>query len=392
MKTRHFLVLVRLVTVLGLSLMLISGCRVMFSHLSAMRRLPLPAVGPSVLVIVTDPDSSPAMVATEALALGSARPGERLLILSSRGGAVLAAAQAPPAPSMQVALPPTALPAHATSFQKARRAQAVQRYRQTVLRDMASLRTQEQEELAAWARSVLATADAKAIPQREGSVSIGADLGFAASDIFSLRQADLGYGTGTVIVIIGIGNTAMGSAPALPAGLRGSSVVVDDFPDNITEQAAWQSSLDQGGAARVVLLTPVTEGQLVPVVKQGLDGAITDTLTSVLFALGQYKLQAAALPQMRRLLYLLTVRYPSATVTINGYTDNLPAPGGNLRLSELRAQEVADWLIAHGVAAARLQAFGYGDTDAVAPNASHGQLLNRRVVAVIDPATAAGAG
>jgi outer membrane protein OmpA-like peptidoglycan-associated protein len=366
MKTRHFLVLVRLVTVLGLSLMLISGCRVMFSHLSAMRRLPLPAVGPSVLVIVTDPDSSPAMVATEALALGSARPGERLLILSSRGGAVLAAAQAPPAPSMQVALPPTALPAHATSFQ--------------------------QEELAAWAKSVLATADAKAIPQREGSGSIGADLGFAASDIFSLRQADLGYGTGTVIVIIGIGNTAMGSAPALPAGLRGSSVVVDDFPDNITEQAAWQSSLDQGGAARVVLLTPVTEGQLVPVVKQGLDGAITDTLTSVLFALGQYKLQAAALPQMRRLLYLLTVRYPSATVTINGYTDNLPAPGGNLRLSELRAQEVADWLIAHGVAAARLQAFGYGDTDAVAPNASHGQLLNRRVVAVIDPATAAGAG
>jgi outer membrane protein OmpA-like peptidoglycan-associated protein len=95
---------------------------------------------------------------------------------------------------------------------------------------------------------------------------------------------------------------------------------------------------------------------------------------------------------MHRLLYLLTVRYPSATVTINGYTDNLPVPGGNLRLSELRAQEVADWLIAHGVAAARLQAFGYGDTDAVAPNTSHGQPLNRRVVVVIDPAMEAGAG
>src|ERR1700685_2932737 len=139
MKTRHFPVLVRLVAVLGLLLMLISGCRVMFSHPSAMRTLPLPAVGASVLVIMTDPDSSLAMVATEALALGSARPGERLLILSSRGGAALAASQAPSAPSMQVALPPTALPAHATSFQKARRAQAVHRYRQTLLCDTASL-------------------------------------------------------------------------------------------------------------------------------------------------------------------------------------------------------------------------------------------------------------
>jgi OOP family OmpA-OmpF porin len=48
-------------------------------------------------------------------------------------------------------------------------------------------------------------------------------------------------------------------------------------------------------------------------------------------------------------------------------TDSLPAQGGNLQLSLLRAQAVEDWLLAHGVAAARLQAFGYGDTDPVAP-------------------------
>jgi outer membrane protein OmpA-like peptidoglycan-associated protein len=168
--------------------------------------------------------------------------------------------------------------------------------------------------------------------------------------------------------------------------------VVDNFPGNIDEQAAWQSSLEQSGAARVVLLTSVTEDQLVPVVQQGLDGAVTDTLTSVLFALGQYRIQTAAVPQMRRLLYLLTVKYPYATVTINGYTDNLPIPGGNLQLSELRAQEVEEWLVAHGLAGGRLQAFGYGDTDPVAPNTAHGQPLNRRVVVVIDPATAAGAG
>jgi outer membrane protein OmpA-like peptidoglycan-associated protein len=357
-----------------------------------MRRLSLPTSPASVLVIITNPDSSLAMGATGALAIGSARPGERLLILSEQDGAVLASSQAPPSPSMQVTGPPAALPAHPTSFQKARDAQAVEDYQRTVLRDMAMLRNQQHEELPAWARSVVAAADSKAILQSARTASISADLGSAASDLFSLRQTGLGYITGTVVAIIDVNETMASLVPTLQSGLQGSSIVVDNFAGSSDEQAAWQSSLAQGGAVRVALLTSAAEDQLVPVVQQGLDGAVTDTLTSVLFALGQYKLQATALPQMRRLLYLLTVRYPGATATINGYTDNLPASGGNLRLSQLRAQEVEDWLIAHGVAAARLQAFGYGDTDPVAPNTSAGQPLNRRVVVVIDPAAAAGAG
>jgi outer membrane protein OmpA-like peptidoglycan-associated protein len=50
---------------------------------------------------------------------------------------------------------------------------------------------------------------------------------------------------------------------------------------------------------------------------------------------------------------------------------------------------VRNWLVDHGVAAGRLQAFGYGDTDPVAPNTPNGQPLNRRVVVVIDPAVSA---
>jgi OOP family OmpA-OmpF porin len=69
-----------------------------------------------------------------------------------------------------------------------------------------------------------------------------------------------------------------------------------------------------------------------------------------------------------------------------GYTDDLPVPGGNLRLSRLRAEAVMNWLIAQNVVPGRLQAFGYGDTDPVAPNLPDGQPLNRRVVVVIDPA------
>ena len=50
------------------------------------------------------------------------------------------------------------------------------------------------------------------------------------------------------------------------------------------------------------------------------------------------------------------------------------------------SSSVQEWLITHGIAASRLQAFGYGETDPLAPNTTSGQPLNRRVVVVIDPA------
>jgi len=206
------------------------------------------------------------------------------------------------------------------------------------------------------------------------------------ADLSSLRQAGLGNTASTVIAIMGVDVTTALSTPKPPTSLQSSSVVVDDFAGTANEEAAWQSSVMQSGAARAVILTPAAENQLASVVEQALDGAVTDTLTSVLFGLGQYRLQAAALPQLRQLRRLLTVEYPHATASINGYTDSLPAPGGNLLLSQRRAEAVEKWLTAHGVAAGRLQAFGYGDTDPIAPDKPQGQPLNRRVVVVIDPA------
>jgi hypothetical protein len=49
-------------------------------------------------------------------------------------------------------------------------------------------------------------------------------------------------------------------------GLQASAVVVDDFPGTADEDAAWQASLVQDGAAGAVILTPATDSQLVPVV------------------------------------------------------------------------------------------------------------------------------
>ena len=383
--------LVRFLTLLSAILLGVSGCSFLSGPSSGMRTLVLPRPEAPVLFILVNQYSAAAVQATETFAAESTRPGERLVILSARGGSALASSVAPPSPSAPIPAPPAGLASDPTAFQKARHSQALRQYLNTVRRAWEALQIGQQEALATWAKSTVASAFSRPVLQSAGNVSINQGLAAVAADVSSLRQAGVGDGAGIVIAITGITDAIAHVAPALPVVLRGTTVVADDFPGSVSEEAAWQAGLLQSGAARVVLLTPATDDQMATVIDQGLDGAVTDTLTSVLFALGQYKIQAAALPQMRRLLHLLTVTYPRATATINGYTDNLPVTGGNLMLSQLRAQEVEDWLIAHEVAAGRLQAFGYGDTDPVAPNTPNGQPLNRRVIVIIDPATAAGA-
>jgi outer membrane protein OmpA-like peptidoglycan-associated protein len=285
--------------------------------------------------------------------------------------------------------PPVA-PQHPTTFQRARYEQAIKKYRTTMSRDRTALLSRQRGQLRFWAASLVAQAASRPILQSTRGTDAGVDLGAASSVIASMRQAGLPYGTPAVIAVMAVSQSA---APMPADSLQASTVVVNDFPGSTAEQAAWQSSLVQDGAARAVVLTPATDDQLVSVVRQGLDGATTDTLTSVLFARGQYTLHPVALPQLRHLLFLLAVKYPHATATVNGYTDNLPVQGegGNLLLSRRRALAVLQWLIAHNVAAGRLQAFGYGDSDPAAPNTSGGQPLNRRVVVVIDPAVAVSA-
>jgi len=375
----------RVMMALGVVLAGISGCKVLpQSHQQGARNLRLDPARPSVLVVITDPESAAVMRAMGALVEGTVRASGRVIILSARGGTLLASGKAPGSPTMSVADPPV-VPEHPTTFQRARYEHAVEKYRTMVSRDRAALLSRQQARLRAWTAALVARAASRPDLQSTQGADVGADLSAASSVIASMRQAGLPYGTPAVIAVMAV---SLAATPTPTAGLQASTVVLNDFAGGTAEQAAWQSSLVQDGAARAVVLTPATDDQLVGVVRQGLDGAVTDTLTSVLFASGQYAPQPASLPQLRHLLYLLAVTYPHATASINGYTDNVPerGEGGNLLLSRRRAQAVLQWLIAHKIATGRLQAFGYGDTDPVAPNTPGGQPLNRRVVVVIDPA------
>ena len=371
---------------------LLSGCGLPLSaHAGTAPTVSAPAARESVLIVVTDPDSAAMLKATAELVTATARAGERALVLSDRSGVVLATSLAPPPLTVRVSVaPPAPLPGHPTSFEQASHARAAQRYAGAVKQARALLTKRQRAELSAWATSIMATA-AKAGAHGGGArgggdPKSGVGLDAAATALASLREAGTGADIPVVVAIVGVSATAARSVPAVSAGLQGCAVAVNDFAGDSSEESAWQQALLQVGASRVTMLVPATGTQFASVVRQGLDGSVTDTLTSVLFGPGQYGLSPAALPQLRQLLRLLTVRYPRATATIDGYTDDLPVPGGNLRLSGLRAQAVMNWLVSQGVAADRLQAFGYGATDPVAPNTPDGQPLNRRVVAVIDPA------
>ena len=299
---------VRLMMAVGVLLAGISACRVLpQSHPQSTRNLRLAPASPSVLVVITDPESVTGMRATGALVAGTVRAGERVIILNARGGAPLASGKAPGSPAISVPDPPVA-PQHPTSFQRARYDHAVRKYRTTVSRDRAALLAGSEDGSGPGRRLWSPRPPGRPALQSTQGTDVGADLGAASSVIASMRQAGLPYGTPAVIAVMAVNQSA---APMPTAGLQASTVVVNDFPGSTAEQAAWQSSLVQDGAARAVVLTPATDDQLVSVVRQGLDGAITDTLTSVLFARGQYTLQHAALPQLRHLLHLLVGHVPA---------------------------------------------------------------------------------
>jgi len=65
---------------------------------------------------------------------------------------------------------------------------------------------------------------------------------------------------------------------------------------------------------------------------------------------------------------------------VGGHTDNVGGAAYNAKLSQARAESVKSWLVAHGIAASRLTAKGYGDTVPVVPNSSDAnRARNRRV-------------
>ena len=113
------------------------------------------------------------------------------------------------------------------------------------------------------------------------------------------------------------------------------------------------------------------------------DRGLVLTLGDVVFDAGKASLQPSATTAIDRLVQLLGV-YPERSVRIEGHTDSLGDDAANQLLSERRAAAVRDALVARGIAAARVEAVGYGETRPIADNRTEGgRKKNRRIEIVL---------
>jgi outer membrane protein OmpA-like peptidoglycan-associated protein len=108
----------------------------------------------------------------------------------------------------------------------------------------------------------------------------------------------------------------------------------------------------------------------------------------LLFDYDTYKLQPGAVSSLQKLGQLL-LRNPRSLFLIEGHSDSFGPDDYNLRLSELRAETVREWLISSmGIPAASIEIRGFGESRLIAPATStiEEQQINRRVEIVIrDP-------
>jgi len=85
---------------------------------------------------------------------------------------------------------------------------------------------------------------------------------------------------------------------------------------------------------------------------------------------------------------LVVEEYEQTVLVIDGHTDSSGPNSYNQRLSENRAETVAEYLINRGIRPVRIEASGYGEEYPVASNGSReGRRQNRRVELTLIPIT-----
>jgi outer membrane protein OmpA-like peptidoglycan-associated protein len=104
-------------------------------------------------------------------------------------------------------------------------------------------------------------------------------------------------------------------------------------------------------------------------------------LEKVYFDADKFELKSESEEELAR-LYTFLNDNPSVSIEVRGHTNNAMWPNVDFanELSSSRAKAVADWLVAKGIAANRIQHKGYGWTMPVEPNINaEGRKKNQRV-------------
>jgi outer membrane protein OmpA-like peptidoglycan-associated protein/outer membrane protein assembly factor BamB len=104
---------------------------------------------------------------------------------------------------------------------------------------------------------------------------------------------------------------------------------------------------------------------------------------SIHFETGKANLSAGSIPTLQKIHDMMREN-PQIRIEIAGHTDSTGSKELNQRLSELRAESVASWLIQNGVSSTRILTRGFGDTKPIADNTTEeGRRQNRRTEILI---------
>ena len=137
-----------------------------------------------------------------------------------------------------------------------------------------------------------------------------------------------------------------------------------------------------------VLTKGISEEQLDTLVAQLVEDPMADLskmiaqvelVSKISFEFGESVLNPDDFPEIDNVIKIM-LEQPSLFVQIAGHTDNIGSAQGNLRMSELRAREVANYVISKGIDKERVLAVGFGESQPVASNKTgEGRYFNRRV-------------
>ena len=162
------------------------------------------------------------------------------------------------------------------------------------------------------------------------------------------------------------------AARIIGAGIGGSAgaVVGKQFDDQIKE-------LDEQTAGSGVDVEEIGDG----------DAILVRLPDGVTFASGSAEINSGFLQTLDTVANSL-ISYPNSLIDVYGFTDTTGSTALNQRLSEQRAQAVADYLASRGVARTRMETRGYGENyDQLRVKTADGvnEPLNRRVEIKIIP-------
>ncbi|EDP58518.1 OmpA family protein [Vibrio sp. AND4] len=183
----------------------------------------------------------------------------------------------------------------------------------------------------------------------------------------------------------------------------GAAGVEFNISENVTARAEYQAITDIsndavkamgnsatlgvafkfGGNDEVVVEEPIVEEVVVEepiVVTKTFE---TQTMGTGSFALNSTTLKPESASKLDDLVAFLN-EYPQATVGVIGYTDTSGPAAYNQKVSEKRAESVANALVEKGIDASRIQARGEGENNPIASNETReGREQNRRVEVVV---------